>query len=252
MNLRRHLATSDDRVARLVRRAWKGWLNFTLPAPRFIVRPYLAMYLGLRFAYHGFRRLFIAEPLFKAYCKTYGRNVRTSIYVHWIMGKGDIVLGDNVEVRGKCNFYFAARYADRPTLVVGNNSNIGHDCMFNIGQRIEIGDNCLIASDVVMFDSSGHPSSPLGRLKHEPLEPENVRPIIIGHNVWIGQRAIISPGVRIGDNSIVSAGAVVISDVPSNVVVAGNPARKIGSLQPPDTIAAPVEAPLAETVKADA
>ncbi len=84
-----------------------------------------------------------------------------------------------------------------------------------------------------MFDSNGHPSDPLGRLNDLPLSPEDVRPIVIGNNVWIGQRSIISPGVKIGDNSIVSAGAVVITEVPANAIVAGNPARKIGSLTPP-------------------
>lgn len=243
MSLRRYLATSNDPIAVVVRRVRRGWLTFTLPAPKLIVRPYLWIYLGLRFAYYEFLRLFIAEPLFKAYCESHGKNVRTSIYVHWIMGKGDIILGDNIEVRGKCSFGFAARFSDRPTLIVGSNTNIGHSCSFSIGKRIEIGENCLIASEVILFDSNGHPSDPAGRLKNLPLEPDDVRPIVIGNNVWVGQRTIISPGVKIGDNSIVSAGAVVISEVPPNVVVAGNPARKIASLQPPDAVAAPTPAP---------
>ena len=234
MSLRRYLATSDDRIAVLVRSTRKRLLTFTLPAPRLLVRPYLAAFLALRLVWHEFLRLFVAEPLFKAYCTTHGKNLRTSIYVHWIMGKGNIIVGDNVEIRGKCNFSFGARYIDRPTLKIGNNAKIGHDCTFSIGKRIEIGDDSLIASEVIMFDASGHPSDPLARLKHLPLETENVREIVIGKNVWIGQRAIISPGVKIGDNSIVSAGAVVITEVPANVIVAGNPARKIGSLQPPD------------------
>jgi maltose O-acetyltransferase len=57
-----------------------------------------------------------------------------------------------------------------------------------------------------------------------------VRPISIGDNVWIGSSSIIFPGVTIGDNSVVAMGAVVMNSVPPNVVVAGNPARQIASV----------------------
>jgi acetyltransferase-like isoleucine patch superfamily enzyme len=57
-----------------------------------------------------------------------------------------------------------------------------------------------------------------------------VKPVRIHDNVWIGRNAIVHPGVTIGEGSIVSAGAVVMSDVPPMSIVAGNPARKIGTL----------------------
>ena len=52
-------------------------------------------------------------------------------------------------------------------------------------------------------------------------------PIILKDNVWIGDSAIVGKGVTIGENSIVAAGAVVVKDVPDNVVVGGNPAKII-------------------------
>lgn len=52
----------------------------------------------------------------------------------------------------------------------------------------------------------------------------------IGSNVWIGANAVVCPGVIIGDNSIIAAGAVVIKDVPSSVIVGGNPANVIKSI----------------------
>jgi acetyltransferase-like isoleucine patch superfamily enzyme len=67
----------------------------------------------------------------------------------------------------------------------------------------------------------------------QPPRPEDVRPITIGDNVWIGQYSIITPGVTIGEGSIVSGGSVVVNDVPPYVVVAGYPARKIASLRNP-------------------
>ncbi|GAB0173093.1 hypothetical protein NHP164001_11090 [Helicobacter trogontum] len=53
------------------------------------------------------------------------------------------------------------------------------------------------------------------------------KPIHIGNRVWIGINATICPGVTIGENSIIAAGAVVTKDVPSNVIVGGNPAKII-------------------------
>jgi acetyltransferase-like isoleucine patch superfamily enzyme len=57
-----------------------------------------------------------------------------------------------------------------------------------------------------------------------------VQPITIGDNVWIGRNALVFPGVTVGENSIVAAGAVVTSDVPPGSVVAGNPARRIAKV----------------------
>lgn len=54
---------------------------------------------------------------------------------------------------------------------------------------------------------------------------EERKPVVIGNNVWIGTRCIILPGVHIADHAVLGAGAVVTHDVPSGVVVAGNPAK---------------------------
>jgi maltose O-acetyltransferase len=59
-------------------------------------------------------------------------------------------------------------------------------------------------------------------LRNQGLEV--AKPILIEDNVWIGGSAILLPGVRIGKNSVIGAGAVVTRDVPANTLVAGNPA----------------------------
>jgi maltose O-acetyltransferase len=56
------------------------------------------------------------------------------------------------------------------------------------------------------------------------------KPVTIGNSVWIGGRAIINPGVTIGDNAVIASGAVVVKDVPANAVVGGNPAKIIKML----------------------
>lgn len=70
-----------------------------------------------------------------------------------------------------------------------------------------------------------------------PLDAESrnknlewAEPVIIGDNVWIGGDATILPGVTIGDNVVIGAGSVVTKDIPSNVVIAGNPAKIIKTL----------------------
>lgn len=60
-------------------------------------------------------------------------------------------------------------------------------------------------------------------------------PIVLGKNVWIGAHATILPGVTIGDNAVVAAGAVVAKDVPQNVIVAGVPAKIIKQIQTEDS-----------------
>jgi len=181
-----------------------------------------------------FRRVFIAEPLFKAYCTRYGRNLRTDIFVHWVMGKGEIIIGDDVLIDGKSTFSFASRFVDRPVLEIGSGSGIGHGCSFTIGKRITIGRNCGITNDCLIMDTSGHPVTAGNRMvdqtqnKWAPPSDDDVQEVVIGDNVWVGRRSIIFPGVTIGEGSIISAGSVVrIKVIPSYSLVAGNPAKVI-------------------------
>jgi acetyltransferase-like isoleucine patch superfamily enzyme len=227
------LALSPRPVARGLRALRRGVRNFTLPAPRVVVKPMLWSFLAVRLVYYCAVRLFICEPLFKASCKQYGRGVRTDVYIHFIQGQGDIILGDDVLIDGKCSFTFASRYTTHPTLEIGDHSGVGHNCSFTIGNRITIGRFCRLASDSCLFDSSGHASDPTARQTGTPAPEQDVRPIVIADNVWIGRSCIIYPGVTIGEGSIVSAGSVVVGTVPPYTVVAGNPARKIATLPRP-------------------
>jgi acetyltransferase-like isoleucine patch superfamily enzyme len=203
-----------------------------LPAPVVALRLGLAVFLVLRSFYYFLLRFFLAEPLFKAYCKKRGRFVRTGIHLPWIQGKGDLLVGEDVSIDGKLNVSFAARFSDHPTLSIGDHTGIGHNCSFTIGKRITIGRHCRLSTDIIMFDSSGHALDPQARLLGLPPDDEEVKPITIGDNVWIGRRVIVHAGVTIGEGSVISSGAVVVSDIAPYTVVAGNPARKIATLNP--------------------
>jgi len=233
-SLHRRIATSQGRFARFVRWSYRSVQRFAVPAPKIVVRPLLWLFLAIRSVYYFALRVFICEPLFKAYCTKYGRNLHTSTFIHWIQGKGDIVVGDNVWLDGKINITFAVRFSDHPTLEIGDNTAIGHDCIFTIGKLISIGKNCNFSGDIIVMDINGHDTDPALRWKQEPPNPDDVRPVIIRDGVWIGRRCIIFPGVKIGEGSVISAGSVVRTHVPPYSVVAGNPAKVMFRLKKPE------------------
>lgn len=108
-------------------------------------------------------------------------------------------------------------------ITVGKNVFINSGCHFQDQGGISIGDGTLIGHNVVLA-TLNHGISPDERHDLFPA------PIHIGKNVWIGANATVLPGVTIGDNAVIAAGAVVTKDVPANVVVGGIPAKGICSV----------------------
>jgi acetyltransferase-like isoleucine patch superfamily enzyme len=232
------LATSSSPFARSIRWMYRAGQNFSLPVPLVLVWPAVQLFLIARAGWHFFLRVFLCEPFFKAHCREYGQAVHTGVYLHWIQGQGDIIVGDHVKLDGKSSISFAARFVDRPTLTLGSHTGLGHGCSLVVGKAITIGNHCRIAGGVAFRDSSGHASEPEARKAGLPPDGDDVRPITINDNVWIGTRAFIGPGVTVGEGSIVAAHAVVFSDVAPYTIVAGNPARKIGTLRNPTAVTA--------------
>ncbi|KAJ6635631.1 Maltose O-acetyltransferase [Pseudolycoriella hygida] len=114
-------------------------------------------------------------------------------------------------------------------IVVGNNLQMNFDCVILDCARVTIGDNCLMAPGVHIYAAT-HPLEAQYR-KDDENYYELAKPVTIGNNCWLGGHCTIVPGVVIGDNVVVGAGSVVTKDVPSNVVVAGNPAKIIRYLE---------------------
>ncbi|HEX5424662.1 MAG TPA: acyltransferase [Candidatus Acidoferrales bacterium] len=226
------LVHSQHPFARTLRSVYYGVSNFSIPAPRFVFRPVLLAFISLRQLYYFVSRVFFCEPLFKAYCTRHGRNLHTGVFVHFFLGKGRLLIGDDVTVDGKCNFTFAARYNPNPTLSIGDRVKIGHGSSFTVAREITIGNDVLIAPGAEIFDTPGHPTDPALRRSGSPALPADVRPIHIEDNVWIGHEVRIFPGVTVGKGSVIAEGAQVMSSVPPFVIVAGNPARQIAKLKP--------------------
>lgn len=92
--------------------------------------------------------------------------------------------------------------------------------------RITIGDDVQIGPNVQLLTAT-HPIEPGPRRD----KWEGSRPITIKNNVWLGGGVIVLPGVTIGENTVVGAGAVVTKDLPANVVAVGNPARVVRTIE---------------------
>lgn len=149
-------------------------------------------------------------------------------------------------------FNAAASLPDRQTILkmllghIGENSIIEPPFYCSYGENIHIGDCTYINFSCTIFDNNtvqigSHvmigPFTQIYTAAH-PLQAEDringmetAAPIVIEQNVWIGGAAIVLPGVRIGQNAVVGAGAVVTREVPANTVVCGNPARVVKEIE---------------------
>jgi maltose O-acetyltransferase len=94
---------------------------------------------------------------------------------------------------------------------------------------VQIGSNVLFGPSVQIYTAT-HPIKATERR----LWLEAAKPVEIGSDVWIGGGAIICPGVKIGDRTVIGAGSVVTKDIPADVVAVGNPCRVLRSLRETD------------------
>ena len=158
--------------------------------------------------------------------------------VNRLEGRGFIKIGDNgwfddglcmtawKEYRGSC---FS------PKIVIGNNCSFGAFNHITAINEINIGDNFVSGKFVTITDNS-HGYTGYQSLQIPPTERPLISKggVVIGKNVWVGDKATILPGVAIGDGAVIAANAVVTKDVPAYSVVAGNPAKIIRKVNDED------------------
>jgi len=133
-----------------------------------------------------------------------GDNTRIGQYAFWVL----------------CTTHNGRDYA--PRLSIGNNVQIGNDLFIGCIKNISIADNVLISSRVFIADTT-HDYKDVTRPVIKQRLTEGLT-VTIEENAFIGANACILPGIRIGKNAVVGAGAVVTRDVQPYTVVAGNPA----------------------------
>lgn len=105
---------------------------------------------------------------------------------------------------------------------IGSRTFVNFNCTMLDGAPIAVGDECLLAAGVQLITAT-HPVDPGPRRK----AVEQALPVTVGDGVWLAAGALVCPGVTIGENTVVGAGAVVTRSLPAGVVAYGNPARVI-------------------------
>ena len=123
---------------------------------------------------------------------------------------------------GKRSFVFMGAWFDaKGHFKLGDYSTINHGCRLDNRGGLEIGSNVSISADVCILTADHDPQSATFAGRE--------RPVRIGDYVFVGTRAMILPGVTIGHGAVVAAGAIVTKDVAERSIVAGSPAREIGT-----------------------
>ena len=150
-------------------------------------------------------------------------------------GNSQISIGDRTVIDSFCILGCWKKYHDQnffPSIIIGSDCRIGQYTQITACNRITIGSGLLTGRFVLISDNSHG-----GLSKEEALIPPNKRllktkgEIMIGNNVWIGDKATVLSGVSIGDNVIVAANSVVTKSVPSNCIIAGAPAKIVKILK---------------------
>lgn len=152
-----------------------------------------------------------------------------------VFAYGTIMIGDDV-VLNSCNFGYHANMpcpvklmADRPDsrIEIGARSRLNGACL-HAWDRIDIGEDVLMAAGVQILDANGHEIAPDG-LRN--MSKDTPRPVLIGNDVWLGLNVVVLPGTRLGDRCVVGANSVVKGEFGTDLVLAGNPAVAIRRLQ---------------------
>ena len=94
-------------------------------------------------------------------------------------------------------------------------------------KEVSIGSSCLFGANVTVVDTDFHPVAPSGRAHCTDWDRIAIAPVCIESNVFVGAYSLILKGVTIGENSVIGAGSVVVGNIPSNCIAAGNPCRVI-------------------------
>ncbi|MCK5617224.1 acyltransferase [Candidatus Pacearchaeota archaeon] len=210
----------------LLYKAGKSLYSFSFPSVKFIHLPLYYLDNISKSILKRIWQVFWCIPLFRARCEKSGKGLKLPNGIPLIIGDSlKIYLGKNVTI-GRSTIG-ASKVFDQPVLRIGSNSSIGYGTAISVSKEIIIGHDTMISVNCLIMDSDDHPVSPAKRLLKEGVNKEEVKPVKIGSNVWIGAHTAILKGVTIGDNSIVGTHSVVTGDIPKNCIYAGAPARLI-------------------------
>lgn len=150
------------------------------------------------------------------------QKLNTSISIEQIRERFGEIIGTQIDGSTTLFIPFYTNFGKH--IFIGKNVFINHGCSFLDLGGITIEDDVLIGPQVNII-TENHPVDPKLR------KSLDLKSVTIKRNAWIGANATILPGVTIGENSIVAAGAVVTKDVPDNTIVGGVPAKLIKKIE---------------------
>jgi acetyltransferase-like isoleucine patch superfamily enzyme len=145
------------------------------------------------------------------------------------------------------HYYGYSHVRERPKMAIGPDTAMAPNVSIVCGERISIGRGCHIGERCYLWAGDANGRITIGdyvslapevfitasdyrfeRGRPFRQQPKEERDVVIGDDVWLGVRVVVTAGVTIGDGCIVGAGAVVTKDLPANAIAAGVPARVIG------------------------
>lgn len=213
---------------RFLKAVGKRVLAGNFPTPRFLFPLLRFIYESQRLAMSALQWLityFYREPLFRSRCASVGK--RFFVWrLPYVMSHAKIYIGDDVNFFGHVDI-FSGRIFDEPRLIIQNRVDIGHNVLFIVNKEIIIEDDVNVASGVRFMDTDAHPKDVAERIADLPPRPEEIKPVKVCKNAWIGHNAFILKGVTIGEGAIIGVNSVVVNDVPPYCVAMGNPARVV-------------------------
>ena len=142
-----------------------------------------------------------------------------------LAGPGRIRIGDRCNAWAREETNVLQTFSPGAVITIGNNVRL-NGAGLQAAAGITVGDDCILGSCTIV-DTDHHP---VGVNRRTSGDLPVTAPIKIGRNVWVAGMAAVLKGVTIGDDSVVAFGAIVTSDVPAGVVVAGKPARVVKNL----------------------
>lgn len=201
----------------------------------------LLVFIGVVISYiYNFRiysaicsiRKCIYTGLFKRHFKTFGKGSEIKPSFLMLIGPQYISIGKNCYIGSRVQLtawdssYIGGNY--KPEIILGDDVSIGDESQVTAINKIVIGNGVLTGKKVLITDNS-HGEIARELMDTAPLKRQVVSkgPVIIGDNVWIGEKATIVANVTIGKGAIVAANSVVTKEVPPYCVVAGCPARVV-------------------------
>lgn len=209
-------------------------MRSTLPVPRLffpVLRLLYHAHFGVLFTVRWLLNYFYREPLFRSRCVSVGEGFHM-----WLMP--DITGHPKIHIGSQVNFYghvgiASGRIFDEPRLVIGDRVDVGHNVVIVVNREVVIEEGVKIASGCRFMDTDAHPRETAARVSNLPPPPDEIKPVRICRNAWIGQNSFILKGVTVGEGAVIGVNSVVVTDIPPYAVAMGNPARVVVKNQPP-------------------